>query len=128
MQRPYIKASPRNESTQQAPAAVIIIAVTKKMIRALSLLSLTVPGALAAYCSGSPDEGTRTNENPIYDSSKRREICSVAMMHCSTTALLLLVTALTSCFCHLKNCHSSITIIRDEYEYVWIECIAVVST
>jgi hypothetical protein len=34
------------------------------MIRALSLLAL-LPGALGAYCSGSPDEGTRTNENPI---------------------------------------------------------------
>ena len=38
-----------------------------EMIRALSLLAL-LPGALGAYCSGSPDEGTRTNENPIsYD-------------------------------------------------------------
>jgi hypothetical protein len=37
------------------------------MIRALCLLALTAPSALAAYCSGSPDEGTRTNENPISD-------------------------------------------------------------
>jgi hypothetical protein len=37
------------------------------MIRAASLLALSLPTALAAYCSGSPDAGTRTNENPIFD-------------------------------------------------------------
>lgn len=40
------------------------------MIRAASLIALTVPSTLAAYCSGSPDEGIRTNDNPISDEGK----------------------------------------------------------
>ena len=33
----------------------------------LSLALLVLPIAQAAYCSGSPDEGSRTNEFPILD-------------------------------------------------------------
>ena len=38
---------------------------------ALSTLSLGLKLANAAYCSGSPDEGERTNEFPIYDEDLR---------------------------------------------------------